>query len=202
MAERKPRKAPRRREPTLREEIEASGETEKDALQVALDEVREDMRFLGREFCSWLLFHAEEGEAAFGTGEEAFTIRPGARLTLKALAGDLTELKLAGGAPGATPEARYALGRGAPVVQLELTLEQGERAWSFVLDADTLDLGRVKLPAVLAEEEDDQSDERLYLLEELDALLERAFKDWLALRSGPKWAQALEAMARWVRPER
>jgi hypothetical protein len=106
----------------MREQIEASGETEKTPEQVAIELAREDMRFVGREFCSWLLFHAEEGDGLFGDGDEAFTLRPGTKLVLKGFAGELHEARLSGPAPGASLEARYEIGRGTPVAQLELLL--------------------------------------------------------------------------------
>ncbi len=55
-------------EPTLADQIAESGETEKDERTVQLDEAREDLRFLGREFCAWLIYHADGEDGVFGRG--------------------------------------------------------------------------------------------------------------------------------------
>src|SRR5207244_330677 len=73
------------REPTLSEEIEASGETPIDEREAAEREIREDLQFLAREFLSWLVYYAEADGGSF-EGEEdvpAFTVAFGGKLSLR-----------------------------------------------------------------------------------------------------------------------
>lgn len=101
MAPRKKTEAPKRArsrssgEPSLREAIEASGETPVDEARAAEQEQRDDLLFLAREFLTWLVFHVEEGGGEFAGDDEvpAFTISFGGRLTLRTPAGLVTDRK-------------------------------------------------------------------------------------------------------------
>ena len=195
MAERKARK--RRTEPTLADQIAESGETEKDARTVQLDEAREDLRFLGREFCAWLIYHRDSEDVGFGRGTGSFSIKPVGRITLLAY-GEVAEVRISGPGAAASAEARFVLGRGAQARALELSVVKNERQWTAELEADTLDVSRGKLPAVLSEADDDQEDERLYLMDELDGIVREAFTEWLTLRVSPRWPKEVAAIGAWL----
>jgi hypothetical protein len=195
----------KRREPTLRDEIAASGETPA-AQRAALDD---DFDYLAREFLTWLVFHADTDGGAFaGKGDVPdFAIQFGGRLVLKTHAGLITDLTVKGASPGLSPDLRYALAGGLAVSEAELRLvigdaessDDAERAYTFALAAEHFDLKRVKLPALLTEEEDDRVDERLALLAELDAALEHAFGHFLALRGRPTWDRTVvPALRTWL----
>jgi hypothetical protein len=191
----------KRREPTLRDEIAASGETPA-ARREALDG---DFDYLAREFLTWLVFHADTDGGAFaGAGDvPAFTVQFGGRLVLKTHGGLVTDLTVKGASPGLSPDLRYALAGGLAVAEAELRLVFGEpedeRVYTFGLAAEHFDLKRVKLPALLTAEEDDRADERLALIAELDAALEHAFGHFLGLRSRPTWARtAVPALRKWL----
>ncbi len=184
-------------EPTLADQIAESGETEKDERAVALDEAREDLRFLGREFCAWLIYHAEAEDGVFGRGTASFSIKPAGRITLLAY-GEVAEVRISGPGAAASAEARFVLGRGAQVRALELLVTKNERQWTLELEADTLDVSRGKLPAVLSEADDDQEEERLYLMDELDGIVREAFTEWLSLRVSSRWPKEVAAIGAWI----
>jgi hypothetical protein len=204
MASSKKTKAPRRatkREPTLREEIAASGETEIDEGARAEREDREELGFLGREFLTWLVFHADEGNGELKGDRELadFRIVPGGKLTLSTMGGVVSELVLKGSAPASSPELRYAIAGGLSVKELDLRLDEGDRAWLFALEARHLDLKRVKLPALMTEEDDARTDERLHLIGRLDRAVRVAFAQFLELRSSPAWTRTtIPALRRWL----
>ena len=195
----------KRAEPTLREEIAASGETPTEAREETLDE----LAFLAREFLTWLVHHADVDGGGFpGAGEVgSFTIQFGGKLTLRTTAGLVTDMTVKGSSPGISPDLRYALAGGLAVKEAELRLvfedavgeEDEARGYLFALAADGFDLKRVKIPALLTDEEDDRADERLALLTELDAALEHAYAHFLALRCKPTWKRTVvPALRTWL----
>jgi len=198
-------KASSAREPTLREEIAASGETPTTERDEALDE----LGFLAREFLTWLVYHADvEGGGYAGAGDVgAFNIQFGGRLSLRTTTGFVTDMTVKGSSPGISPDLRYALAGGLAVKEAELRLvlegatgpEGEERAYVFGLAADGFDLKRVKIPALLTEEEDDRADERVALLGELDAALQHAYGHFVALRCTPSWKRTVvPALRSWL----
>ena len=195
--------APRRatREPTLADEIAASGETGISAEEAAEREQRDDYAFLSREFLTWLVFHAEvDGGAFTGEGDvEDFAIAFGGKLTLRTPAGMVTDMVIKGPSPVGSPDLRYALAGGLAVKEAELRLEQGERYFTFGLSGEHFDLKRVKLPQLLSEEDEAKTDERLVLLLSLDAALRVAFGHFMALRIKPSWTrQVVPAIRAWL----
>lgn len=195
------RKAIRPRETTLREEIAASGETETEVREETLD----DLAYLAREFLTWLVFHADEGDGQFaGAGDvRPFAVQFGGKLTLRTTVGLVTDMSVKGSSPAISPDLRYALAGGLAVREADLRLvfdgDDDERAYAFALAADGFDLKRVKIPALLTEEEDDRADERLALLGELDAALQHAYTHFVQLRSRPTWKRSVvPAMKAWL----
>jgi hypothetical protein len=198
-ARRKPK-----REPTLRDEIRDSGETTADAAETSERADREDFAFVAREFLTWLVWHAEtQGGTFAGEGDVPdFSIQFGGRLTLRAGDGVVSEMVLKGAAPGVSADVRYALAGGLAVKEAELQLVfsgDEERGYLFTLPAEYFDLKRVKIPALLTEEDDDRGDERLMLLSSLDAALELAFRHFLAERIAPAWTRTIvPTLRRWL----
>ena len=203
-----PARAPRQREPSLAEEIAESGETPMDDLRAAERADREDHAFLAREFLTWLAYHAESAGGQFkgggDAGVEPFTIVFGGKLTLRTLAGQVTDVVLKGASPALSADLRYALAGGLSVKEAELRLDQGDRSYTLALAAEHFDLKRVKLPAALSEEEGEVAeetrvDDRLDLLAGLEASLRHAFGHFLALRARPAWSRdVVPAIRAWL----
>ena len=193
-----------RKEPTLKDEIRASGETPADDAERADRADREDYAFLAREFLTWLVFHAEtEGGSFAGEGEVPdFSILFGGRLTLRSPNGLVTDMTLKGPSPAISADLRYALAGGLSVKAAELQVVlagQEERAYELTLFTEHFDLKSVKIPALLTEEEDDHADERMTLLFGLDAALAVAFKQFLEVRTRPSWSRTVvPALRTWL----
>lgn len=179
-------------EPSLREAIAESGETEIDKTRAALASELEDRRFLGREFLTWLIYHSDDdnGGGEFAESElcDAFRIIVGERIVLKALGEGSGEIAAKGPAPAATPDVRYAIAGGLTVRELDLIFERGDRLWQAAVSAEGFDLRRVKLPALMSEEDSERLNERLELLDELDKMLRASFRTFLRLRLDANWA--------------
>lgn len=200
----------RRGEPSLREQIAESGETEQSATRIALNEELTDRRFLGREFLTWLVYHADGAAAADsedfeldleedGAGGrfdksprcDAFRVVIGERVILKALGDGSGEITARGAATGQSADVRYAIAGGLTVREVDLLFARGDRIWQAAVNAENFDLKRVKLPALLSEEDSERAHERLELISDLDAMLRAAYDAFLRARLQPSWQTEL-----------
>lgn len=189
------------REPSLKDEIAESGETELTDAERAEREQREDHAFLAREFLTWLVYHAEIDGGSFEGKKDLspFTITFGGKVTLRTPAGLVTDMVLKGPSPVGSPDLRYALAGGLAVKEADLLLSQDDRVFHFGLAAEHFDLKRVKLPELLSEGEEERADERLTLLAQLDAALKAAFAAFLEIRCKPAWGkQVVPAIRAWL----
>lgn len=160
----------------------------------------EKRRFMGREFMLWLWFQSEirEGRVEvedFGPCE----IWLEGQLTLVQ---EKEQTRLKGATPSTAPEAKEALRQGKMPTQARVRVERGELAFTFLLQADSLGLSGVRIPAEVKDEGDERFYERMYLVEELEALVGAVFADFLAQRLSPAWEHAVApAMRAWIRGE-
>ncbi len=199
-------------EPSLREAIAESGETPVDSQRAALSLDLEDRRYLGREFLTWLIYHSddENGGGHFAESDlgDEFRIVVGERVVLKALGEGAGEITARGVAPAMTPDVRYAVAGGLTVREVDLLFLRGsrgsrenggEQVWQAAVSAEGFDLRRVKLPALLSEEDSEQLNERVELIDQLDAMLRAAFQAFVALRLSEKWrSDELPSMRAWL----
>jgi hypothetical protein len=202
-----------RGEPSLREQIADSGETELSATRRALTEELTDRRFLGREFLTWLVYHADgssgdgdlldgdnggpleldlgedSGSGRFDASDrcEAFRVLIGERVILKALGDGSGEITARGAATGHSADVRYAIAGGLTVREVDLLFARGDRIWQAAASAENFDLKRVKLPSLLSEEDSERAHERLQLISDLDAMLRAAYDAFLRARLHPAW---------------
>ena len=158
----------------------------------------EKKRFVGREFLLWLWFQGEIRESRFEVaGFGPCEVLLEGQLTLVQ---DKEQSRLKGAAPGATPEAIEALRQGKLPTQARLRVERGELVYAFLLQADTLGLSGVRIPAEVKDEGDERFYERMYLLEELEALLGALYAEFLAQRLSAAFGETvLPAIRAWVR---
>ena len=168
------------------------------------EETRDDYHFLGREFLSWLTFHAEAKGGTFAPRSmgkedlEDFSVAIGGKVTLRTPAGMLTDVTLKGPSPATSPDIRYLMAGGHAVREIQLRFEQGDRVWVATLTSE-LDVKSVKLPALLEEEHDTRVDERLALLDRLNTLVLVVFSEFLHLRrNAVRWSQVLREMREWL----
>jgi hypothetical protein len=169
---------------------------------MALLEAIEKHRFLGREFLIWLWFESEQFEAEFEIPRYVFKLWFEGQITLEVNKEERECSKLSGVAPSATSEAREALRQGKYPTQARLHLEHDERQYTFMLAAETLGISGVKLPALIKEEEEERFFERMYLIEELETMIEGLFAQFLALKLSASWStHILPAIQGWIRDE-
>ncbi|MEO1271034.1 MAG: hypothetical protein AAFX99_23335, partial [Myxococcota bacterium] len=123
-------------------------------------------------------------------------------LTLEAVVVETEQSKLKGASPSVSPEAREALRQGKLPTQARLRIVQDQQEYAFVFKAPDFMLSGVRIPALLSEEEDEKFYERMYLIEELEAIIHDLYGEFLALRLSPVWTATLVPWLRnWVMSE-
>ena len=163
----------------------------------------ETKRFLGAEFLMWLWYKSECYDSlletsAHGTLELWFDDK----LTLEASLAETERNDFKGGAPAHSAEAKTALRHGKRVSKAKLGIIKEGREWSLSIKAESLDVSGVKIPALLSREEEEQFYERMYLLEELEAILEHLYAEFLTIRLDAVWHDTVVgAMRAWVRSD-
>jgi len=149
-------------------------------------------RFAGRELLLWIWFESELFETNLApTGAPACALWFEARMTL-CFERDESVLKSA--SPAASPEAKEALRQGKLPRDARLRMITGEREFAWMLRGDTLALASVSIPVELKNKDDEIHEvfyERMRLLEELEAILEALWADFLTLRLSEAWESAV-----------
>ena len=124
-----------------------------------------DCRYLGRELLTWLWFLCEVEGGTFDLPIGTIELTVEDDLVLVGHDDEDSATRVKGGLPPLRPEAASALAAGMTARQARLLLARGEREWSFKLDAETLDLRAVKLPASETEDPLEALAERLAALQ-------------------------------------
>jgi hypothetical protein len=184
----------------------------------------EKRRFVGREFLFWLWFESEVFGATLATRKHGpFGLWLERKLVLSA---EKESTRITAALPGAGREAKEALLRGQLPQSAGIRIAWRETETSFVLNAEQLSLSGLKLQTALGKDEEapsplleemkgggrkrkqapalpDESDvtreafyERMRLTQELEALLEALYADFVALRLSSLWASAVVPAAR------
>jgi hypothetical protein len=157
-------------------------------------------RFVGREFLVWMWFESEVLEGTLETrAQGSFELWPEAQITLVA---EKEQSRLKGAIPSAQPEAREALRQGKLPTHARLRLIKDGLEYTLQFAADGLTLSSVRIPATLKQEGDEQFEERMDLVEKLDALFGSLYSDFLVLRLGAAWdAHVAPAIRAWIRDD-
>jgi hypothetical protein len=162
-------------------------------------DIIQQKKFLGPEFLTWLWYQSEKhGGVLTIPDQDAVTLWIDDRMELESHDPSDQRNVLRGGAPSTSPEARAALKEHRKASGAKLRIAKGEREWAFQLDAKTLDLKSVKIPALLTSEEDDKFFERVHLIEELKEVVEALFGRFIKIRTAHEWGEERADMARWV----
>ncbi len=164
-------------------------------------ELMEQGRFLGEEFLLWLWMRSmTEGGASGEAGDGSGCFVDDA-IQLASERGEVKEISLRKGNPAESREAFESLSRGMRPAKMKLRILSGDLEWVFTLNAATLDMGTLKLPPSTGKAPHERLHDRLFLLEEGAAHLERRLKIFLQARSGDPGALE-ESMRAWVRAGR
>lgn len=161
----------------------------------------ETTRFLGVEFLLWLWFRSDILDAPRPLADlGAATLTFDTELTLTHWTDDSERMSLRGSSPADSPEAAEAVRQGKLPAKVALRLRLGEQEFVFVLEGRGLAVSRVKLPAVLAGEGQDEAFfERMRLLETLEAALLALYAEYLSLRASDNWSRkVVPAIRRWL----
>jgi hypothetical protein len=158
--------------------------------------------YLGREFLTWLLFKSESGDPLVTVDKEPVVVLFTGRLTLRGIAGEITELSARGALAAYSVLVRQSLERGLLLHGARLRITHGEKVYEVGLDADYLDVKSAKLPELMSEEEDDRLTERLWLAEQLGAILQALLEEFMKVRGSRKWSRdVVPQMKAWMRGE-
>lgn len=159
-----------------------------------------DVEDPGREFLTWLYWRTDKEGGKFELPKSGeVTVWVDDKMLFKDATEKPASTALSGGDPARAPEARAALAGGKKLSRVKLGLKRGEREWSFSLDGETLDLGAMKLPALLTDEEDEKLFERLALLEEAAFVVDELFGEYAQTRLSENWEKKDQAwIQRWI----
>jgi recombination associated protein RdgC len=175
---------------------------QRDAAEVERGKAREQLlrgrTWLGRELLTWLLWRSEGGDPLAEVDGTGVVVLFTARVVLRGVAGDVTELGARGQEAPYAPEVRRALDAGLLVHQARLQLRHGEKEYFATLDAEFLDVRAAKLPELMAEEEDDRAAERLWLAGQLGRFVDALTAAFLEERHGRGWTKTVAAMKKWM----
>ncbi|MFL5261842.1 MAG: hypothetical protein ACJ79R_18940 [Anaeromyxobacteraceae bacterium] len=180
---------------------------DRDAAEVERDKAREELlrgrTWLGRELLTWLLWRSESGDPLVEVEGAGTAVLFTGRITLRGIAGDVTELTARGVDAPYAPQVRRALDAGLLVHQARLRFTHGagddEKVYEATLDAEHLAVRAAKLPEVVAEEDDDRVLERLFLAGQLSRLVDALVAAFLEERAAPRWAKrTVPALKRWM----
>jgi hypothetical protein len=111
--------------------------------------------------------------------------------------GDVKELSLRKGNPAESREAFEALSRGMRPARAKVRLLSGDMEWTATLDAAGLSFSALRLPPTASRDPQGRITDRIFLMEEATAHLERRYVHFLNLRvMDPDRLQA--DLRRWI----
>lgn len=149
----------------------------------AIEALKRNRTWLGREWLTWLLWRSNRTEAfAEHDGEPLHVIFVGP-VVLQGLAGDATELRAKGHQTAYAEVLRPAFAQGLLLHRATLRLAHGERVFDVTLDAEHMAIQSARIPKVLADEDEAQLEERMMLTDLLCSLVDTLWAVFVAVRS-------------------
>lgn len=160
-------------------------------------------RFLGDEFLTWLWHGVEtRNESLCALDPEVKGLALAERMVIENREGSKEKITIRGEDPG-LEEARIALGRGAWVSELGLSLRTEKQEYRFALKAENLNLCGLKMATAssfsLEEEAETRLLDRMDQLINLFEFIDKLFSLFLSERLSPKWKGThLASLRRWL----
>jgi len=156
-------------------------------------------RFLGAEFLLWLWHRSDLQEGRFDGEGESFELYFDARIVLES-PGEIREQSvIKAEAPTDTPEAHEALRTGKLPMEAKLRILIGPNQWTTTFKAEAFQLSGTKVPALLAQDEEEALHERLHLMEELEGVVEALYRQFLEQRlDDDAWREQITVLRDWV----
>jgi len=160
----------------------------------------ERTRHFGELFLIWLWYHADIDESCFRLSDGSLlTLTFDNQMTLEAKLEEAERATLSGGSPAASREAHEALRQGKFVSHAKIRVERDEKEWVLVLNAQSLSLSGLKIPALMTKEADEKLFERQFLIEEIDALIRGLYERFLTTRLDQEaWKIESKALSAWI----
>ncbi len=159
-------------------------------------------RFLGREFLLWLWHLSDVKEGRISEEGDGVEIWFDGRLVLEATGEIKEQSVLKSESPTDTGEAREALRSGKMPTDARLRVVSGQKQWVTNLKAQDLQLHGTKIPALITDNDEEALYERLYLMEELENIIEHLYSRFIHLRlDDDAWRDTVATLRAWVRAE-
>ena len=164
----------------------------------------EKTKFLGREFLLWLWYCEEQspdtlqGFLPEGSSDEELRIFLDNKIIFEPLLAMGDRYSLSGEEPSTSPEAAYALQLNKIPSEVKLKVVRGDRGWSLAIKGDDLQIRSLKIPKVLSPHEEEHFSERMYLLDEIEDVLQSVFVGFVRLRISAAWALTRQAIQQWI----
>jgi hypothetical protein len=180
----------------------------RDAVEIERDKARDEIlrgrTWLGRELLTWLLWRSESGDPLVQVEGAGLVVLFTGRITLRGIAGEVTELTARGAEAPYAAQIRRALDAGLLVHQARLRFTHGEddtqKVYEATIDAEHLDVRAAKLPELAAEKDDDRMLERLFLAAQLSHFVDALVVVYLEERASSGWERrTVPALKRWMR---
>lgn len=156
--------------------------------------------WLGRECLTWLLWRSESTDPVTQLEGKDVVVVFNGRLTLRAAAGDVTELSVKGVTAPYSKQVKAAIASGLLVHGAKVQLTWGEQVYDASLDAEFFDVKSAKLPQLLQEEEAERLTERLELSGRVSALFDALTQAFIKARLSKGWeSKVVTEMVSWAK---
>lgn len=167
-----------------------------------------EKRFLGQEFLTWLWFRSElRGGYVELPGSADVTVVFEKHMLLEYGEGESSEKCICSGLQTELQEARTGLKMGKKLEQARIQIIKGDYEFNFTLAAALMEFRNVKLPKTAPQEQTSSNQpeeneglilERIFLFEELVAIVNELFRLFLQIRVSEGWQEELDQLRQWV----
>lgn len=165
-----------------------------------LDEGNRD--FLGNEFLLWLWYYLDAESDSLDLADKSEVAMMLARtLHLECPRGVTGKEVISSDSPPRLPEARRAIQTGKLPRKAGLMLSRHDRQYEFTLQAETLGIQGLALPASEEEEERSRHGERIQFLRHFLETLDLVYDAFGRIRSSESWTKELAKIRKWLQRE-
>jgi hypothetical protein len=152
------------------------------------------MDYLGPEFLTWLWWRSSTRPEFRDASGDAVYVHVDEYLELRGERGAARKTVLRAGVPGASAEGKAALRNGKTVAAARLLFARGEEEVSFTLRGEDLDVSGARFPAPEGEDAEERLAATLARVERLYADLDLCLREFLEVRTSPRWEAESEAI--------
>jgi hypothetical protein len=162
-------------------------------------------KFIGNEFLTWLWFTIDSNQPLIRKADETITsLYIGNRIVLENNSNDTSEILTIKGDDAGLEEGLLSLGKGAVVIEMNLTYKSENQEWKFTLKGESLGFSGLKVPDTGPIETKDDVEglvlEKVYLYDKAIALANRLFHVFIRLRSSVSWdQQTVPEIRNWIK---